>query len=89
MGQIIIQEIAGPRIIISGEGAPSVTIADRPEQRIVISAEGVQGPAADGGGGQQVFVQPDAPTATGPYVWFQTGLAPSGDGFTLWFEDGL
>ena len=43
----------------------------------------------DGGGGQQVFVQPAQPAAAGPYLWVQTGLAPNGSGFTFWFEDGL
>jgi hypothetical protein len=37
-----------------------------------------------------VFVQPTQPSviANTEYVWIQTGLAPGGTGFTLWFEDG-
>lgn len=42
-----------------------------------------------GAGAQEVFVQPNTPSAAGPYLWIQTGLAPAGAGFTFWFEDGL
>lgn len=76
MGQIIITEVAGPTIFIEPDNAPAT---------IIIAAEGVQGPA----GPEQVFVQPDAPSAAGPYLWIETGLAPGGAGFTFWFEDGL
>jgi hypothetical protein len=79
MGQIIITEVAGSTILIEPDNATPT---------IVIAAEGVQGPGG-GGGGQQVFVQPDAPTAPGPYIWIETGLAPAGAGFTFWFEDGI
>lgn len=45
-----------------------------------------------GGGVQQVFVQPTQPTVVvpgTPFIWFQTGLGPSGTGMTLWVDDGL
>lgn len=51
--------------------------------------DGADGQGGGGAAAQQVFVQPDAPTADGPFIWIQTGLAPAGAGFTFWFEDGL
>lgn len=44
---------------------------------------------AAAGGVTQVYVQNTDPGMTGPGIWIQTGLAPSGAGFTFWFEDGL
>lgn len=35
-------------------------------------------------GAQEVFVQNDAPTPSGPAIWIQTGLGVGGDGFTIW-----
>ena len=95
MGTVTIQEIAGPRIVISGdESYPGVTIESIPGATIVIAAEGVQGPGGGGGGGggggaQQVFIQPDAPAASAPFIWIETGLEPANAGFTVWFEDGV
>lgn len=40
-------------------------------------------------GAQEVFVQPLPPSSPGPFLWIQTGLAPNGNGFTFWFEDGV
>jgi hypothetical protein len=91
MGQIIITEVPGSTILIE---------PDNDTPTIVIAAEGVQGPAGvsnipgpagpqGNAGPEQVFVQPDAPSAAGPYLWIETGLAPAGAGFTFWFEDGV
>lgn len=36
-----------------------------------------------------LYVGPQVPAdATPPYVWFQTGLGPDGEGSTIWIEDG-
>ena len=40
-----------------------------------------------GGGVQNLFVSPTAPTFSGAGVWVQTGI--NGDGMTFWIEDGL
>lgn len=47
--------------------------------------------AGGGSGVQQVFVQQTAPVvAPGTsYIWYQTGLGPSGLDVTIWVEDGL
>lgn len=45
--------------------------------------------AGGGGAAQRFFVQPTQPVASAPYLWVQTGLAPGGNGFTFWFEDGV
>lgn len=53
--------------------------------------QGETGPKGDKGdtgdiGPQNLFIQPDAPTYAGEYLWVQTGLA--GGGVTMWIEDG-
>lgn len=60
--------------------------------------QGIQGPKGDKGdtgdigpqgpvGPQNLFVQPDAPTYEGSFLWVQTGLA--GGGYTLWIDTGV
>ena len=41
-------------------------------------------------GEKQVFVQSTAPVVADgtPYIWVQSGIGPSGAGFTFWVEDG-
>lgn len=43
-----------------------------------------------GGGAQQVFVQPSAPSVAAgvPFLWLQTGLGGDGNDTTLWVDDG-
>jgi len=46
-------------------------------------------PGADGTGTTQVYVQTTDPALSEPGIWIETGLAPGGTGFSVWFEDGL
>jgi hypothetical protein len=69
---------------------PAVIAEIAPPAAVIVEITPVALPASgSGSGAQQVFVQPSAPTAAGPFIWVQTGLAPAGAGFTFWFEDGL
>lgn len=66
MGQIIIQEVAGPRIVIAAdETQPAITIQSQPSATIIIAAEGVQGASG-------VYVQQTRPTDAGPWQWWVT-----------------
>ena len=38
--------------------------------------------------GQPIFISNSAPSASGKYLWIQTGLGDLGTDFTFWFEDG-
>ena len=46
----------------------------------VIDASMVTG---GGGGSQEIFIQNNTPSTSGPALWLQTGLG-NGNGFTLW-----
>jgi hypothetical protein len=59
---------------------------------VTVGLVGLPGPPGESGAGtpgdKPVFIQPTQPTEPGGYLWLQTGLG-GGNGFTLWFEDGL
>lgn len=57
-----------------------VDVIETPAMTVEINA----GAVAD-----QIFIGPTAPTFTAPGIWIQTGLGPSGQDYTVWFEDGL
>ena len=73
-----------PELRIGGEIA---AVREGSTWPIVAAVVGPSGPP--GTGGQQVYVQSATPTFDSVGIWVQTGLAPGGTGFTLWFEDGL
>lgn len=56
-------------------------------QEIGADIKALQAAGPGGGGVQNLFVSPTAPTFTGAGVWVQTGI--NGTGTTFWIEDGL
>lgn len=74
-----------------------VMLSDGRTQRLMVGGGSVTPFGGGGGGGggggpgtQEVYVQSNQPTFDAGQValWVQTGMAPNGTGFTLWFEDG-
>lgn len=64
--------------------------APAPPPDVAVAPAGVQGPTGAQGipGEQSLYVQATQPTGlTRDYLWVQTGLGPTGDDWTLWFED--
>lgn len=69
---------------------PDFLLVEDPSEASTVLVSFAGGGSGAGGGSQQVYVQDDPPVVPAgvPYLWWETGLAPGGTGFTLWFSDG-
>lgn len=71
---VVVRVLAGPGIALTSTGGLSGT----GDVTVSLAA----------GDSVPTFIQPHAPNAGGPYLWWQTGLGKGGTGVTLWISDG-
>lgn len=81
--------------IVVADASASVTVNNTTQDIVIGPGESAaiviqQAVSAQGPAFQNLFIGPSAPSSPpAKYAWIQTGLGDLGDGFTVWFEDGL